>query len=112
MFITPLQMGELQIGQFLRLSPRPSRIARIARSRRPLIVSAREPARIGRASSAVSQLPSLTPDFSSAFHAPNAGRQLQAQQACIGGFVGEPPQCSESSIERSCCKPGHSKKMR
>ena len=50
-----------------RRSPQPSRTARIARSRLPLSVSASGACQSRRASSAVSQFPSLTPGFLTPF---------------------------------------------
>jgi len=50
-----------------RLSPQPSKTARIARSRLPLRVSGSGACQNRRASSAVSQFPSLTPNFLAPF---------------------------------------------
>src|SRR5271157_1932524 len=102
MFIAPLQMGELQIGQF----PPPQPATKQDRENRP-ISSALDRARRGslpESTGLFSRQPVAQSDaqFPDAFHAPNAGRQLRAQQACICGFVCEPPHGSESSIDRSC----------
>ena len=36
------------------------------------------------------------------FHPPDAGGKLRTEQASVGSLVGEPPHCSESSLDRSC----------
>src|ERR1035441_8676624 len=36
------------------------------------------------------------------FHPPDAGGELRTEQASVGSLIGEPPHCSESSIDRSC----------
>src|SRR5271167_4708099 len=100
MFIAPLQMGKLQIGQF----PPPQPAAKQDCENRP-ISSALDRVRRGslpESAGLFSRQPVAQSDaqFSDAFHAPNAGRQLRAQQASVGRLVGEPPHCSESSIDR------------
>jgi len=102
MFIAPLQMGELQIGQL----PPPQPAAKQDCENRP-ISSALDRVRRGslpESASLFSCQPVAQSDaqFSDAFHAPDAGRQLTAQQASVGSLVGEPPHCRESSIDRSC----------
>src|SRR5664280_2968747 len=104
MFIAPLQMGELQIGQF----PPPQPAAKQDCENRP-ISSALDRVRrrsLPESAGLFSRQPVAQSDaqFSDAFHAPNAGRQLRAQQASVGGLVGEPSYCSKSSIDRSPCK--------
>ncbi len=38
------------------------------------------------------------------FHSPDAGGELRTEQASVGRLVSEPPHCSESSIDSSCCE--------
>ena len=49
----------------------------------------------------MSQFPSLTPKLLDTFHTPNAGSQLGTEQASVGGFLGETPNSSESSVDGS-----------
>ena len=86
MFIAPLQMGKLQIGQF----PPPQPAAKQDRKNRP-ISSALDRVRrrsLPESTGLFSRQPVAQSDaqYSDAFHAPNAGRQLTAQQASIRGF--------------------------
>src|SRR5271165_1642088 len=101
MFIAPLQMGKLQIGQF----PPPKPAAKQDRKNRP-ISSALDRVRrrsLPESAGLFSRQPVAQPDaqFSNAFDAPNAGRQLRAQQACIGGFVSEPSHGRQPSVDRT-----------
>ncbi len=101
MFIAPLQMGKLQIGQF----PPPQPAAKQDREKRP-ISSALDRVRRGslpESAGLFGRQPVAQSDaqFSNAFHAPNAGRQLRAKQACIGGFVSEPSHGRQPSVDRT-----------
>src|SRR5664279_6088626 len=103
MFIAPLQMGKLQIGQF----PPPQPAAKQDRENRP-ITSALDRVRRGslpESAGLFSRQPVAQSDaqFSDAFHAHYAGRQLRAQQACIGGFVSEPSHGRQPSVDRTGC---------
>src|SRR5664280_865687 len=102
MFIAPLQMGELQIGQFPPRQP----AAKQDRKNRP-ISSALDRVRrrsLPESTGLFSRQPVAQSDaqFSNAFHAPNAGRQLRAQQASVGGFLSEPSHGRQPSVDRSC----------
>src|SRR5271165_730101 len=101
MFIAPLQMGKLQIGQF----PPPQPAAKQDRKNCP-ISSALDRVRrrsLPEATGLFSRQPVSQSDaqLSDAFHAPNAARQLRAQQACIGGFVSEPSHGRQPSVDRT-----------
>ena len=113
MFIAPLQMGKLQIGQF----PPPQPAAKQDGENRS-ISSAPDCVRRGslpESAGLFSRQPVAQSDaqFSDAFHAPNAGRQLRAQQACIGGFVSEPSHGRQPPVDRTCAASWRfSRKMR
>src|SRR5271166_6745095 len=101
MFIAPLQMGKLQIGQF----PPPQTAAKQDGKNRP-ISSALDSVRrrsLPESAGLFSRQPVAQSDaqFSDAFHAPDAGRQLRAQQASVGSLVGEPSHGRQPSIDRS-----------
>src|ERR1022692_3533710 len=104
MFIAPLQMGKLQIGQFPSSQP----AAKQDRENRP-VSSALDRVRRGslpESAGVFSRQPVAQSDaqFSDAFHAPNAGRQLRAQLACIGGLVSEPSHSRQLSVDRTGSK--------
>ena len=62
---------------------------------------------------AVSQFPSLTPNFLAPFHTPDTGGEFGTEQASVCGLVGESSYCGKSSIDRrpaASCR--FSRKMR
>src|ERR1017187_4120345 len=101
MFIAPLQMGKLQTGQF----PPPQPAAKQDRKNRP-ISSALDRVRrrsLPESTGLFSRQPVAQSDaqYSDAFHAPNARRQLTAQQASIRGFVSESSHGRQPSVDRT-----------
>ena len=93
-------MGKLQIGQF----PPPQPAAKQDRQNRPISSALDRVRRGGLTESAglFGRQPVAQPhaQFSNALHAPNAGRQLRAQQASVGGLVSEPSHGRQPSVDR------------
>src|SRR5271167_1184887 len=102
MVLAPLYMGELQVSQFAAPQtaakqdgencPVPLAFERVRVRRLPEFAGLVSGEPISKADT---QLPGP-------FHPPDAGGELRTEQAGVGSLVGEPPHCSESSIDRSC----------
>ena len=102
MVLALLYMGELQVGQFAA----PQTAAKQYGENCP-VSFAFERVRVRRLpefAGLVSGEPISKPDtqLPGPFHPPDAGGELRTEQASVGSLVGEPPHCSESSIDRSC----------
>ena len=76
----------------------------MARSLLPFTVCVLGSCHRDRASSTVSQFPSLMPSFLCALHATNAGNQIRTEEPRICRFIGESPDCCKPHVDGARCK--------